>query len=359
MHNKDLPPGPPGLPFIGNVYQLSEMKWLTFSKWNKEYGPIFHLNLAGKHTIILGSKKIAIDLFDRRAAIYSGRPKSIMIDIVTGGLSFAFGQYTEKLKPVRKAAHKALSNDAAKRYQLFQESESVVLISQLLGSPTEFDEHLNRASNSLVLSVLYGQTPIVSSSDQRVNMISGFTHRITMAGSPGQYLVEFFTWMRFLPRWMCKWKTDSQEWFFKDSNMAMGLTEDVKNRMINGIQKPCFVSSLLENNNEISRVDCAWTALTLYAAGAHIVSGQMSWLMLAILLHPEAQTRAQEELDHVVGRERLPNFGDYESLIYVQAIVKECIRWRPVAPLGKDLSFYYQRFNVMVNFRCSTQAGSR
>ena len=51
-------------------------------------------------------------------------------------------------------------------------------------------------------------------------------------------------------------------------------------------------------------------------------------------IHPEAQHRAQEELDHVVGRERLPDFSDQESLPYINALLKEVLRWFPILPLG-------------------------
>ena len=56
--------------------------------------------------------------------------------------------------------------------------------------------------------------------------------------------------------------------------------------------------------------------------------------MLAMILHPEAQKRAQEEIDRVVGRHRLPSFQDEEHLPYIRVLVKETMRWRGVAPLG-------------------------
>lgn len=37
--------------------------------------------------------------------------------------------------------------------------------------------------------------------------------------------------------------------------------------------------------------------------------------------YPDTQQRAQEELDRVVGRERLPDFEDYDSLPYITAMV--------------------------------------
>jgi cytochrome P450 len=48
--------------------------------------------------------------------------------------------------------------------------------------------------------------------------------------------------------------------------------------------------------------------------------------ILAIVTHPEVQVKAQEELDRVVGRERLPEFSDRSKLPYINAIIKEVLR---------------------------------
>ena len=53
-----------------------------------------------------------------------------------------------------------------------------------------------------------------------------------------------------------------------------------------------------------------------------------------MMLRPDIMRKAQAELDAVVGRDRVPTFGDKDHLPYVQAIVKEVMRWRPVGPLG-------------------------
>lgn len=50
--------------------------------------------------------------------------------------------------------------------------------------------------------------------------------------------------------------------------------------------------------------------------------------------HPEIQKRAQKELDEVVGSHRLPQFSDRPSLPFIDAIVRESLRWQPVLPLG-------------------------
>ncbi|KIL66933.1 hypothetical protein M378DRAFT_355739 [Amanita muscaria Koide BX008] len=50
-------------------------------------------------------------------------------------------------------------------------------------------------------------------------------------------------------------------------------------------------------------------------------------------LHPVEQKKAQQEIDHVVGSDRLPNFEDRSSLPYVEALYREVLRWRPIGPL--------------------------
>ena len=56
---------------------------------------------------------------------------------------------------------------------------------------------------------------------------------------------------------------------------------------------------------------------------------------MTMALHPEVQRKAQEELDQVVGKGRLPDYTDLDSLPYIQALLKELLRWQPVTPLGE------------------------
>jgi cytochrome P450 len=55
---------------------------------------------------------------------------------------------------------------------------------------------------------------------------------------------------------------------------------------------------------------------------------------LAMVLHPEVQAKAQAEIDRVVGKDRLPDFDDRPALPYLEAIMRETLRWYPVVPLG-------------------------
>lgn len=66
----------------------------------------------------------------------------------------------------------------------------------------------------------------------------------------------------------------------------------------------------------------------------------MQTFFLAMVLHPDAQHKAQAELDAVLSGIRLPTPDDEDSLPYVGAVVKEVLRWHPVVPLGMYMFHY-------------------
>lgn len=60
----------------------------------------------------------------------------------------------------------------------------------------------------------------------------------------------------------------------------------------------------------------------------------LQWITIALALYPEVQETCQKEMDHVVGRDRMPNIDDQPKLEYLYATIKEVMRLYPVAALG-------------------------
>jgi hypothetical protein len=100
---------------------------------------------------------------------------------------------------MRKAANEGFSKSSVKKFYEKQMTEAIILASDCLVKPTQWDSHFRCAAVSLVLSIVYGCPPITSEEDNTVKHINDFSNRITRAASPGTYWVEFFPWMRHIP----------------------------------------------------------------------------------------------------------------------------------------------------------------
>ncbi|KAH9054044.1 cytochrome P450 [Lactarius deliciosus] len=169
----------------------------------------------------------------------------------------------------------------------------------------------------------------------------------------GTRLVEFFTWMRYIPSGFAKWKQDAEYWFVQDSLMFGGHLSKVANDLANGVDRPSFGASVIQNQSkhDLSECEQAWlVGQMLYVpipiflntargitrhsgAGGETTSTILLWWVLAMLAYPEVQTRAHAELDEVVGNARPPTFADLPSLPYIRAMVKEALRWSPTGSL--------------------------
>jgi len=75
-----LPPGPKGLPLIGNVGDLPPKGGLEWQHWLKHkdlYGPISSVTVFGQTIILVHDLEVALELLDKRGAKYSSRPRMV------------------------------------------------------------------------------------------------------------------------------------------------------------------------------------------------------------------------------------------------------------------------------------------
>jgi len=71
-----------------------------------------------------------------------------------------------------------------------------------------------------------------------------------------------------------------------------------------------------------------------YSGGSDTTVAALHTFFLAMTLFPEVQQKAQAELDAILCGERMPEFEDREKLPYINALIKEVIRWYPILPMG-------------------------
>ncbi|KAL6838249.1 hypothetical protein ACP4OV_031921 [Aristida adscensionis] len=74
-------------------------------------------------------------------------------------------------------------------------------------------------------------------------------------------------------------------------------------------------------------------ALDFVAGGTDTSAVAVEWVMSELLRNPNHLAKAVEELDCVIGNDRLVQEGDIANLPYIEAIVKETMRLHPVTPM--------------------------
>lgn len=104
---------------------------------------------------------------------------------------------------------------------------------------------------------------------------------------------------------------------------------------------PSFTSTVLRREPDEETEDALkWAATAIYGGGSDPAAAVLGAFFLIMLLYPDARDKAQAELDSVVGTHRLPTFTDRANLPYVEALMKELLRWHPVGRLCKFNIFH-------------------
>ena len=228
---------------------------------------------------------------------------------------------------------------AASSYEPVQEQESVRLLRDLVSRPEEYEKWFERYSAGLILRIGFGKM-LVTGEEEWVRRILRVVHTVERVASPGAYLVDTLPALMLLPEWMpgVEWKREGKALHREELNLFRGLQDDVRREMKSGSGKleENFTSVFLDGKEKwgLSDDEGAYVVGTLFEAGAGTTAAAMMSFMLAMVLHPSSLRSLQEEIDGVVGPNRLPSFQDIPLLPTVRAVVKETLRWRPVTAGG-------------------------
>ncbi|KAJ6611718.1 cytochrome P450 [Mycena sp. CBHHK59/15] len=315
----------------------------VFSSWAKSYGEITYLNIFGQPIVILSALGPATDLLEKRSSIYSDRPHLVMAgDLVGFDQGMPFAPYDERFRGMRKILRPELTKSGLEPYWNLHEQESRTLVRKTLRSPEELLSLIRHYSGSIILKVTYGyQTqptadPWLELAEQVMNVFS-------KAATPGTWLCDLIPLLKHIPRWFpgSGFRHEADGWRELHERVVSEPYEwSKRNQNEAAIVKPNLLSTIFAQNTNGTGASPMDEALLMRAAGSLFGGGSdttvaaISTFFLAMALFPNVQAKAQDELDRVVGRGRLPHVADRASLPYVDAIMTECLRWRPVAPMG-------------------------
>lgn len=142
-----------------------------------------------------------------------------------------------------------------------------------------------------------------------------------------------------LPEWMSPWKQFERRRYEKQSNWFFELQQEARDKMARGKDHPSWSRQFLEQKEKLGWDDRegAFTVGMMAVAAVFTIGSLLHTYFLAMVLHPEWQEKLHAEIDAATDG-RMPNPGDTEKLPVLRAIVKECLRWRPIVPTGDSNS---------------------
>ncbi|KDQ65052.1 hypothetical protein JAAARDRAFT_146391, partial [Jaapia argillacea MUCL 33604] len=327
-----LPPGPTGHWFFGNtIPKLHAHR--KFEEWTQEYGSLFTLKRGRELIIVVGRYQAATDIMEKEGASLVDRPRSISGgETLSGGMRTLLVGAGDRLRKLRRALHSQLQSKVAETYEPIQMMNAKNVILDILARPSDHQAHARRYAASVIMSITYGKATPTSYSDPSVQKVNICAARLGSVLTPGAYFVESFPFLRYLPGYL----DQLRQWHREELSLFRGQLDEVRKQMAVNQARPCFAKYLLERQQEFELTDdeLAYLAGSMFGAGSDTSAAAISIVIMAAACFPRTQLKVQEELDTVVGRDRLPTFGDMDALPQTIAFVMESFRWRPVSAGG-------------------------
>ncbi|KAJ6089845.1 hypothetical protein N7467_005061 [Penicillium canescens] len=339
-----LPPGPRRKFIIGNLSDLpspGQQDWHHWTEHKERYGPISSLTILGRHIIILNDARLATQLLEKRSSIHSSRPQQTFPEMSGWDKILGASRNPEHIRKTRKHLHQEIgSNKNVSRFEDIQTTEVGRFLLRVFDQPEKLQQHIRKEAGAIVLKIAYGYTIEPHGSDPLVDLADKGMEDFSFALLPATWAVEFLPILRYLPSWFpgANFAKIAKGYKVRAAAFSDIPYAFVKDQIEQGTFVPSFLSNLLQDNPvEPGTEDediIKWSAGSLYAGGADTTVSSIASFFLAMALFPDVQRKAQQEIDTVVGSGRLPQFRDREDLVYINALVKEVLRWHPVVPIN-------------------------
>ncbi|KAJ7766397.1 cytochrome P450 [Mycena maculata] len=336
-----LPPGPRTVPLFGNALLLANGKdlHLKLTDWARSYGDIFSLRIMTMTMIVLSSPTAIKEVVDKHGWVASSRPGNYIGEICGSGgdVNLIFAADSPRLQKIRRVVARFFSPQNSLRYIPAENAESTVLLNDLITQPAAFSDSIRRYTHSLAKIMAYGQRAPSFHSEEVQEFYTALDQLIHALGFGTYPPFDLIPALKWVPPPFAPWRAVGVHIKSVRSAMHTRMYEGVRRRQAAGDAESteCFIGKVLQSKiPEGDEEAYSHTGLALLDAGSDSSAAFLLSLVLVLATYPECQERARAEIDAVVDGMRLPISEDFPKLPYLNALIKEVMRFRPQFPTG-------------------------
>ncbi|KAM7505200.1 hypothetical protein LguiB_004104 [Lonicera macranthoides] len=340
-----LPPGPRPLPIVGNLYDLKPIKFRCFSEWAQIYGPIFSLYLDSRLNVVVNNTELAKEVLKENDQQLADRHRNrATMTFSRGGKDLIWADYGPHYVKVRKVCNLELfSPKRLEALRPIREDEVTAMVESIFNDCTNPDNigkslsmrsYFGSVAFNNITRLAFGKRFMNTEGiidDQGKEFKGIVSNGIKIGGKV--FMGETIPWLR----WMFAGENEILE---KHESRRAKLTREIMEehtqaRKKTGGAKAHFVDALLTLQKQYDLSDDTVISLLwdMITAGMDTTSISVEWAMAELVRNPRVQQKAQEELDRVIGSERIMTESDFSNLPYLQSVAKEALRLHPPTPL--------------------------
>ncbi|KAK2373012.1 hypothetical protein P8452_46189 [Trifolium repens] len=340
------PPGPKGLPFIGNMLMMDQLTHRGLANIAKQYGGIFHLRMGFLHMVAISDADAARQVLQVQDNIFSNRPATIAIKYLTyDRADMVFAHYGPFWRQMRKlCVMKLFSRKHAESWQSVRDEvdHAVQTVSDNMGNPVNIGELVFNLTKNIIYRAAFGSSSR-EGQDEFIGILQEFSK-----------LFGAFNISDFLP---CLGAIDPQglnarlvkarkaldSFIDKIIDEHMQKNNDVGNEETDMVDELlAFYSEEGKLNNEsddlqsfikLTKDNIKAIIMDVMFGGTETVASAVEWAMAELMKSPKDLKKVQQELDEVVGLTRRVEESDFEKLTYLKCVLKETLRLHPPVPL--------------------------
>ncbi|QRV79345.1 cytochrome P450 family protein [Ceratobasidium sp. AG-Ba] len=200
---------------------------------------------------------------------------------------------------------------------------------------------LGRTIASTAFDMIYGY-PLAVADDPFLLDQMTLTANLAKAVMPSNFLVNVLPFLAYVPAWLpgAGWKKTALEWRKQKDHTIDSIFNWTKTQIANGADDHSITATALMELQQLgyNQDDADEFAKNfseaLYEGATDTSTSSLLAFLLAMMLYPETQLKAQKEVDSVIGQDRLPTIEDRANLPYINALILEVLRWEPALPLA-------------------------